>query len=239
MTTTIEEQINQLTQTLSASEGEGLQKMRMAAVKQAFDGMNDEEKKEARKAMGEDHTKLKMAMKKAMGMEDNDKMKNAMKKAMAMIDDKKEAADDEEEEDKKDAKSAMDDEEEEKTGKKAMEEEDKKDAMDDEKDKKIAALTASVTLLMAKPIVEKMTKARLDAGMPPKEVEKFQKSLYGKSLNEIKARNAEDQILYKKENPLVASEPNDAIPSFNGNVQGIITSLDASDGDQPLEALYS
>ena len=231
--TTLEENIAALEQTLSASMDDtkdNQHKMRMAIVQQAAEDMTDEEKKEARIAMGGDnHDELKKEMKKAMSTDDDDERRMAMKRAMSMLDDKdKHAADDDD--DEKDA--AMDDDEDEKE-KKAMDDE-------DEKDKKIASLTASVTMLMAKPIVEKMLKARAERGMSPKDLRKFQKSLYGKSLTEIKARNAEDEVLYKKVKPLIAAEPtNDIIPNFNGNVQNIITPLNASESDEPLEALYS
>ena len=196
--------------------------MRAAMVKQAAADMSPEEKKEARKALmdgddDDDDGKTKSAMEKE---EEEKKAKAAQDKA--------------EEEKKKEGKTGMDDDKDKQLSKDAMEmKEEMKKAMDD-KDEKIASLTASVSNLVAQPLVTKMLKARQERGMGEKELRLFQKSLYGKSIDEIKQRYAEDMALMQT-NPLEASvTPELEFAPFNG-YEG---ALGATDGDKSLEELF-
>ena len=235
--TTLEENIAALEQALSAStdndDEDQKRQIRMATVRQAAEEMSDEEKKEARAAMGEDHTHLKRQMKRAMGMEDEDERNRAMKKAMDMLDDKEKKAMDEDDDDD-DEKDAMDEEMgEKKKPKMSMEDE-------DEKDKKIASLTASLNFMISKPFVDQMLKARQEAGMPPKELQKFKRSLYGKSIAEIKARHAEDKALYTKTlpKPLIAAEEPDNELMFNAGFNAQTPLSASTTSSESVEAMF-
>ena len=233
--TTLEENIAALEQALSAStdndDEDQKRQIRMATVRQAAEEMSDEEKKEARAAMGEDHTHLKRQMKRAMGMEDEDERNRAMKKAMDMLDDKEKKAGEDEEDD--DEKSGMEED---------LDIRNKKDSSEDEdeKDKKIASLTASLNFMISKPFVDQMLKARQEAGMPPKELQKFKRSLYGKSIAEIKARHAEDKALYTKTlpKPLIAAEEPDNELMFNAGFNAQTPLSASTTSSESVEAMF-
>ena len=98
----------------------------------------------------------------------------------------------------------------------------------------MASLTASTNYLASKPFIEKMLAAREQSGMTKDSLEKFRKSLYGKTVVEIKERYNEDRTLYKSH--LTASSDSTIIP-FNGVED--VTSLGAADESITLEAMYN
>ena len=206
--------------------------MRMAVLKQAMSEMTDEEKKEARKAMGEnpDHKKKMDAMKKAMEKEDPEEMRTAMKKAMDMPADKE---DDSVKKARKQAQDEADDKE-----KKA-----KKQAQDNEKDQneKMGRLVASMNTITNKPLIDEMLVARAKKGATAEQLTAFRKSLYGKTAEEVQARYDEDKLLYETEKPLMASVQTESpeLP-FNGISDLDVTSLSANTNeDETLEAMYN
>ena len=168
---------------------------KLASFKTAFYELSDDEKKEARKALGEDPEDKKVA---------------------------KKSNDDEEKQAKK-SKKSMDEEDEKHQAKKSN---------DDEKDKKIASLTASLQKLTSemvitktKPIVDKMLKARSEAGMAQDELAKFEQSFYGKSVAEIQQRYNEDKALFgKASNPITEMATSESeIPFYEGEGSGALT----------------
>ena len=219
-TTKLSADIKELTTSLRGSDDseETKKALRMAMTRYASENMSPEEKKEARKAFDTP--------------EDEDKPAKKSKKAMN--DDEHEGNDDE---DKTAKKSKKANEEEEKQAKKAK-------AMDDkmeEKDQQIAALTASVNYMEAKPLIEKQLLARKQAGMSEEALTKFGKTFYGKSVNEIKQRLEEDRLLFPRRSALIASSAEADVDSeipFNGEEEKLLVAKD-NGSDKTLEELFN
>ena len=230
----LESQLDDLEHTLKASSGvesdnekqkehsgKSASATRLAMVRQAAMDMSPEEKKEARKAFDDDN--------------DENKKKDARKASDHDYDDDK----------KKDARRANDDD---------YDDEKKKDARriasdhEDDKDKKIASLTAKLNFHISKPIIDEMLTARVRSGMPQSQIDDFKKSLYGKTIDEIRQRYDEDRPLFARNNRLLsATVSNDTYShySYDGNnndarpVPFIDGSNASADLSRPLDASSS
>ena len=211
MSNTLEQQLSDLEKTLKGSNvTEDQQKMaRLAIVKQAAQDMTDDEKKEARKAFDED-------------LEDKTKKSNVeeMKSKKSNVEDESKKSTFEEKE--KEAKKSND------------EDVDKLKKANEDLEKKVASLTASTNYLASKPFVEKMLAAREQSGMTKDSLEKFRKSLYGKTVEQIKDRYEEDKSLYKSN---LSAKSQIEMPEFGFTDN--MTSLGASDENITLEAMYN
>ncbi len=216
---TIQEHIEALEQALTGSGYEDKDKqheMRMAVAKQAAMDMDDEEKKEAMKFFEKDEKKEGMS-------EDEDE-----REKMGM-DDEKEL---------NDGKNGMDedDEDEDKSGMDMGDNGDKFDKLkkaNKEQEEKINSLTAMLTYQQSKPMIDQMLRARKAGGASAAELHKFNKSLYGKSIKQIKARYDEDKSLIasamKRQTPASATVHElEGIP-FNGGVGGLAGSMGANE----------
>ena len=193
----IEESLNNLENQVGSLIGtdheDDTKEAKFATFKKAYDDLSDEEKKQARKAMDDEEEK---------------------KQAMDDDEHEKQASDDDSEKDAKRSKRS-------KKSKKSMDDDD-----DTSKDEKIASLTASLekmqsdmAIMQSKPRIEQMLKARLDAGMPAEQVKAFEKTLYGKSISEIKKRYDEDKALFASTSATPSYvKPEEEIPFYEGSL---------------------
>ena len=232
----LESQLDDLEHTLKASSGvesdnekqkehsgKSASATRLAMVRQAAMDMSPEEKKEARKAFDDDNNddadnKKKDARKASDHDYDDDKKKDARR-----------ASDDDDDDKRKDARRIASDHE-------------------DDKDKKIASLTAKLNFHISKPIIDEMLTARIKSGMPQSQIDDFKKSLYGKTIDEIRQRYDEDRPLFARNNRLLsATVSNDTYShySYDGNnndarpVPFIDGSNASADLSRPLDASSS